>query len=180
MSKERKKIRHELVALLKNKTLAGESVFGARSIPNWHEDLPAVMVYPVSEGVEKFTVAPWEYKRTTGFSVEVIATGSDDDILADTLDDIADQVERAIGLDDSLGGLVEMIEISSIDFDYDATGEQPIGSVTLVFTATYLKAAVENRNEQTDFGEFKKVHADWQIKPLDDAEKEATDDITLR
>lgn len=180
MSLERKNIRNKVVFLLKGKTNAVDNVYPARAIPNWHEDLPAIMVYPTSEVSEKFSVAPWDNRRTINLAIEIIATDPDELKLADQLDDLAEQVENALGVDDSLGGLVEINALTSTDFEYESTGEQPLGSCTMVYQVVYLKAAVANRNDQADFGEFKKVHADWQIKPLDDAEVEAVDDIQIR
>lgn len=58
--------------------------------------------------------------------------------LDDTLDQINVEVEEAIAADSTLNGLAKDIKLVSVEVDYGADGEQPVGTIRMVFEATYV------------------------------------------
>lgn len=176
MIQSRKLIRKEVVALLKRKRLdrIGDKIYGNRSVPDIN--LPVISVYPRSEDAERWADAPRLHVRTLQLVIEIKAAESNDEDESDFLDDTADMVERHITADDSLDGVVEDIEISSVEFDYKGEGEQGAGSCRLVFNAQYMRGAPETRIDQrTD--DFKTANVDWNVSGGE--EVDATDRVDL-
>jgi len=179
MSSERKKIRHAIVDLLKRKkTSAGRKVFGNRSTNVWQEDLPAIMVYPRSEDVSERSKSPREITRSLSMAIEIVTDGKDDDEAADRMDDLADQVERILGVDETLGCTTDDIILDSVEFDYEDKGERSIMSATLVYLLTYVVNVPKDRRDQ-DTDDFTNINASWDVGTASDPDPEATDTINL-
>jgi len=179
MSIERKNIRHELVALLKRKkTSAGNNVFSSRSTPVWQENLPAIMIYPRTEDVEKSSESPRQYKHTLIMAFDLVADGRDDDAAADKMDELDEQVQRILGVDETLNCLVNEISLISSEFDYEERGQKSIMSMTLVYEIEYYVFSPKDRRDQ-DVKDFTSITANWDIGTANDPDHEATDDITL-
>lgn len=179
MSIERAEIRHKIVSLLRQKkTDAGKNVFSSRARNVWQKDLPAVSIYPTSETIEVVAESPRQLLRSAFFSFELVADGKDDDQAADNLDMLAEQVERIMGVDVTLGGLVSDLNIESLDLDFEESGEKSIMSLTLVYKIDYCVYIPKDRRDQrTD--DFTSITADWDIGTANDPNPEAEDDITL-
>lgn len=174
----RKIIRDQFVKLLKGKTDAGENVVVNQIVPEWVEELPAILIYPRSESVEEYAVAPRELKRILSVSLELVAAGTDENVVSDKLDAMALQVEEIIHRDDTLGcaGVSNTI-LDSVDFEYDPSGEQPIGSCRLNYAVTYYQ-----KQPRVPVDDFQGVDADWQVGHHDsssDATIDAEDTIDL-
>lgn len=137
MSHVRKQIRDRVVVDVTNLATTGENVFQTRFYPLASAKLPGLAVYTNSETIEATTVArPRTMVRTLEVIVEGYAqakTGLDN-----TLDQINVEVEEAIAADSTLNNLVKDIKLTSVEVDYGADGEQPVGTIRMVFEAMYV------------------------------------------
>ena len=191
MASRRMEIRKKLVEFLKGKTDAGNNVFPNLSTPFWSENLPAIAVYPRSESVEMFSVAPKEWTRTLEMAVEIVAKGPEvpcpltggTQFLEDALDLIAAQVECELSRDDTVGCTADDINLISSEFQFEGDGEAPIGSARLVYNVIYHTMVPESQDKQSGLSDFKKVAADWQVGHHDDApdetDIEAQDEVDI-
>jgi hypothetical protein len=137
MSHVRKQIRDRVVVDLTNLATTGTKVFQTRFYPLATAKLPGLAVYTNSETVEASTVTR---PRTMVRVVEVVVEGyaQAKTGLDDTMDQIGVEVEEAIAADSTLNGLVKDIKLVSVEVDYGADGEQPVGTIRMVFEATYV------------------------------------------
>jgi hypothetical protein len=137
MSHVRKQIRDRVVTDLTNLATTGTKVFQTRFYPLATAKLPGLAVYTNSETVEASTVTR---PRTMVRVVEVVVEGyaQAKTGLDDTLDQINVEVEEAIAADSTLNGLAKDIKLVSVEVDYGADGEQPVGTIRMVFEATYV------------------------------------------
>ena len=145
----RKTIRNKVVEILKgNITEIGDSVFPSASVPPWHTELPVILVYAQKETATEYAIAPKELERDLDIAIEIVATGPEVNIelvspganktLEDTLDDIAEKVERLLNVDDSLQDTVSDSILTNTELEYDASGGSPIGSCRLTYSITYF------------------------------------------
>jgi len=174
----RKIIRDRAVDILNEKTDAGKNVVANQIIPEWIEDLPAVLVYTRSESIEEYAAAPRELKRDLSLTLEIIAEGTNEVATSDKLDAIALQIEEIFHKDDTLGcaGISKSI-LSSVDFDFDGSGNSSVGSCRLTYDVTYYQVQPD-----VDVDIAKVVNADWQVGHDDsspDTIIEAKDKIDL-
>lgn len=140
MSAQRKIIRRAAAAHLAGKTAAGDNVFPSRSQPLWQRyELPAICIYCSRETIELHTEAPREYKRELELRIECAMELSED--ADDNLDDLGDHVERLIGRSNRLTfgneQTVSDILLSSEQLEFRQEGDAVIGSLVMVYTATY-------------------------------------------
>jgi len=183
MSLERLQIRNTLTALLKGATDAGDNVHSSRSIVQLQENLPAVHVYTKSETAKEFSRAPRSYIRGISLSVEILTSDSVNSSAADQGDIIAAQVERIIEEQDqdsnsTLGCLVEKIELSGVDLEYESDGDSTINAVRLSYNSEYVRDA--SIAGQDDLVEALRIKAEYDVGTADDPDFEATDTINLR
>lgn len=139
MTAERKAIRQAVAALLSGKTAAGARVFASRATPVWGQELPVVLVYTGSEQSVVFNAAPKEYRRTVRVVVEAVAKAAEG--VDDLLDDMAEQIEQAVALDDTLGGTASDCQVAQVDMDVVDGGEQPMAACRITFDVQYMKLA---------------------------------------
>jgi hypothetical protein len=140
MAHQRKLIRDAAVGKLLAQTDAGSKVYANRIKPftsnGWTSELPAIVVYTMDEQAEIFNAAPREYLRTVQLVVEIQAAA--DESLDDVLDNIADQVERAMLRDDTLAGTVNNLLLVRSRMALRDEGETLIGACIVQFDAQYL------------------------------------------
>lgn len=158
MSAQRKLIRHAVSEILKGRTLAGERVFPSRTAPLWPKyELPAIMVYCGTEGIEVWQESPREYLRTLELRIECVAelSGDADDII----DDLGDTVERTIGRSDRLfyakEHLVSDIVMTGQQIEFRDDGAAKVAALIMTYQATY-------RTREPD---------EYDPEPLDDLER---------
>ncbi|WAP69043.1 hypothetical protein [Jiella pelagia] len=171
---ERKDIRKAFKSALEGKTQAGFKVFTSRAQALSPSDLPCIVVYSRSEAVEEYNAAPLEYKRTVSIAIEIIANGLRE--LDDALDDIAEDVERVVFSDDTLGGACSDIRLSQVEMDITSEGDTPIGSCRLTFDCIYYKEAPQDLSGALD--NFDKAHLRYDISPSDGS-NEAEDEVIM-
>lgn len=136
MTHARKQIRDALVTRVTGLATTGARVYAHRYHEFNDDELPGLRVY--ADGEEKLgEYMGGRQQRRTTFVVEacakVLAT------LEDTLDQIALEVEAAIGAENTLGGLCKggMAYEGISGFEVQADGEKPVGVWPLRFTADY-------------------------------------------
>lgn len=196
MASKRREIRNKFRDLLLGKTDAGANVFSNRASATWSEELPIIAVYSRAESVEQLNTAPLEYRRVIEMAVEIVAEGSETPgavmALEDTLDEIAEQVEKELSRDETIGetlnyfgkkvALVDALRLKTIEFDFQGEGVKPTGSAIMLFDVTYYEMRPLSLDEQDGIGTLKTVHTKWEFgqgeNPPDD-QFEITDDLTI-
>jgi hypothetical protein len=136
----RRQIRDALGTLVTGLATTGARVYLAPVVSIPIAQLPALAVWVDEEALELATgSAPMEYARTitvrvVGFASE--ATGLSG-VIDNTLDQIALELEAAIGGDATLlGGILNSpLELVAIGVERSAEGEAPLGRITLTYTA---------------------------------------------
>lgn len=132
--KTREFVRDQLIEL---GTLAKDRVAIGKVAPTWIEDLPAILIFPISEAVRRFDEAPKRYQREFSLSIECLAKGDDGDQLDEILEVMAETVENFIELDETLGGLVDRVELRSSEYEYEEQAQSPTGSLILNYAVRY-------------------------------------------
>lgn len=135
MTSKRKTIRHAIANVLLNNTSAGAHVYASRTRKLSKESLPAILVYTNNEDVEVFNESPREYRRTLTLGIEIAARADDD--LDDTLDDIAQEVERILSENQTPGG-ADTLLLTGATIVLNADGDNQHGGCVLTYDAIYF------------------------------------------
>jgi len=152
MSSKRQKIREAIATILvAAATPAANRVYENRARPLWDKtffsQLPAILIYTTREGLELFSVAPREYKRTLEVAIEVVASG--DSEVDDTLDTITAQIEAALNInilpdpDAPECPLNDDMVLTSIELMLKDEGQGIAGSARLLYDVIYYAQAPE-------------------------------------
>ena len=140
----REQIRAAVATIVTGLATTGSRVYRSRVYPIATAELPGLCVYTLNEASQpEIMRTPRRLVRELSIVVEVYARAADD--VDGTLDDIAAQVETAIGTDATLGGKVRRVHISQTEVMMSGDGDQPIAIARLTFTAEY--ATFENAPE---------------------------------
>ena len=111
--------------------------------------------------------------------VEMVCDGKNDDEAADNLDNLADQVERILGADDTLNCTVNDIILESVEFEQEEEAQKPLATSRLIYNVEFYEFVPEDRRDQKDIDDFTDVKADWDVGTANDPDPEATDEIEL-
>ena len=140
-----KQIRDRIIANLSNLTSTGSRVYQTRLYPVASVSLPTLLVYTVSETSEPETMSrPRKIIRRVDFALEGMVNGTSG--LDDSLDAIAKDVEEAILADPTCNALAKDTVLTGTEIDYNASGEQPVGSVKMTFQVTYRTTETESES----------------------------------
>lgn len=135
----RQQIRSAIITQVTGLTTTALNVFEHRVYPLAEDDLPAIVVSTTSEGSSIATIGGMgtvaSLQRNLAISVEGYVKATSD--VAQTLDTIAEEIEVALGDDETLGGLVESIELSGTTIEITAEGDQPVGVVKMDYDVVY-------------------------------------------
>lgn len=135
----RQQIRSAIITQVTGLTTTSLNVFEHRVYPLAEDDLPAIVVSTTSEGSSMATIGGMgtvaSLQRNLAISVEGYVKATSD--VAQTLDTIAEEIEVALGDDETLGGLVESIELSGTTIEITAEGDQPVGVVKMDYDVVY-------------------------------------------
>lgn len=186
--KLRKTIRKKVVEILLNKTDANEKVFPNATIPPWVEELPVILIYPKSEPASEFNVAPRELARDLDLTIEIIATGPEENSeaqtpasggksLEDIIDDIAEQIECEMSKDETLGGTADDSILTGTDFDFEGGGGQPIGAARLTYSVTYYTMSPRAVDKAGPLDDFDTAKVEFNIDG-DEIDTEDTIDLS--
>ncbi|MBI5135776.1 MAG: hypothetical protein HZA24_00405 [Nitrospirae bacterium] len=133
----RTQIRGAVATALTGRPSTGARVFPSRVWPLQQADLPALLVYAVSDPVdeEQLTIGrPRKLWRDLELVVEARVAGTTG--LDDQLDQIEAEVIAALALDPTLGGLAKDVLFTGAEIDLDAA-ETPVGANKMTFRVTY-------------------------------------------
>lgn len=157
----KRQIKNAVAKLLKGgNTLAKERVSISRSIPSESAIFPLVNVYSLSETVERFDEAPKRYRRRMTLLVECLSVGDDDNKLDDTLEKLGSQVEALMEKDETLGGLLNKLELTSTDYQLEPDGESPMGLLALRYSLEFFTTPYNDEDGLSDLNE---VDLDWKV-----------------
>jgi hypothetical protein len=137
----RKDIRQKIGEVLRGNTTAGANVFVSRTRKISAASLPAILVYTRQEAAEEFNTAPRELKRTLSVGIEIVARADDD--LDDTLDDLAEEVERILSEnqlladDDGSNERCSDVAYKGAEISLTADGDNQHGACVLSYDVTY-------------------------------------------
>ena len=141
MAHVRETIRSNIVTVFTGVTTTGSNGFDRRHYPLESSNLPALCVYTLSEETEYATMTvPRTQLRTLNVAVEAYVKGTG--AIDNTIDTIAVQVEEALDADLTRDGNAKDTQITAVDIDYNAEGEQPLGIAK--FNVVVLYETLEN------------------------------------
>lgn len=159
--------------LLELGTPAGDQVFIGRTVPTWDEHLPVILLYPSSENIERFDEGPKTYKREFSLTIECNTKGDDDDDLDLKLEELSDRVEALMEIDETLGGIIDRVELRSAEYQAELDGSSPIGSVRLLYNCRFKQNA--NRSGVYCLPDLKQITNEWEIGHHNDSPDGVTD-----
>ena len=141
MSHVRQQIRERIAANVTGLTTTGSNVFASRVYNISTSELPALLVYAISESSERDSfLSSNGLERVVDILVEGYATTSAN--LDSVLDTISAEVETAVAGDPTCNGLCKDIFLSNTDVDLTPDGQKPVGSIKLTFECTYRTTTV--------------------------------------
>jgi len=136
MSHVRKQIRDNIVTTLTGLSTTGSNVYRSRVYPLAAGKLSGLCIYTKNESVEYQTIhKPRGQFRTLEVVVEGYAIATSN--LDNTIDQISLEVEEALTVDLTRGGLAKDTIISSIEIDFQADGEKPVGICRISIMVEY-------------------------------------------
>lgn len=156
----KRRIKEAVAALLLGKTQADSKVFISRSIPVQSEELPCILVYSATENIEQFNEAPKDYRRRLTLIIECIDAGDNDDDLDERVEKLAEIVETLMEVDETLGGLVNRLNLIGTDYQQEPDGESPMGSLILRYSVEFFTDAIRPGECLPD---FKRSDIEWQV-----------------
>lgn len=127
----RQQLREAVAAAVTGLSTTGSRVYQSRVYPLDISSLPCLLVTSDGDKSEAITVhSPYQQERATTIRIEGVAKAVSN--IDDTLDAISKEVETAIA--GSSTAIVKGLIYQGAQIDYDGSGEQPIGKVTMIFT----------------------------------------------
>jgi len=136
----RKQIRDAVVTTVTGLVTTGTNVFQSRVYPlqtsALGSELPALVVLTSTETVD-LDIGTLDAPHRL-LTVEIKAIEKATSALDDTLDEIAKEVETAMGIDITLGGLCIGVDLSNTpEIELTSEGDQPHGQVSLFYIVKY-------------------------------------------
>lgn len=136
MAHQRKVIRDAVVSSLIGATGAGARVYPTRTYPIDEASLPAICVYTLNETSEINSLgAGRSLRRSLDLIVEAIAKVND--TLDDVLDQLALEIEVALGSNFTLGGNAYSCVLDSTKITVRGEAEKETGSAVLGYSVSY-------------------------------------------
>jgi hypothetical protein len=132
----RQAIRQAAAAAVTGLAATGTRVFQSRM--RAQDTLPCLLVTASDEEISREDLGDIE-QRDLEVEIAGVAKAAAD--VDDALDAIAEQVETALGPDNSLGGLVKRMHLARLRIEFDDELEQPVGLVRLIYRCTYFTNA---------------------------------------
>lgn len=139
----RRQIRERAATLVTGLTTTGARVFQSSVYPLDFTS-PSLVIYTPAEAHEPTTVGhPRALANTLTLVIEGLAKAVDG--VDDTLDAISSEVVAAMSADPKLAGLCHDCFLSGTQIAFSGEGSQPIGSIRMEYTVTYMTP--ENNNQ---------------------------------
>lgn len=140
----REVLRDAVAALVTGLTTTGARVYQSRVYPLESTELPCLLVYLGDEAIEYLTMDnPRMQERRLDIIIEGHAVANAD--IDEVLDDMAEQIETAIGAAPVLYNTAGVM-LTSVTHDSNGSGNQPAGIVRLTYMALYC---TDEANPQT-------------------------------
>lgn len=136
MAHVRQQIRDQVVTNLTGLSTTAARVYPSRVYPAGDDSLPCLCIYTDGEEVERED-SETQRRRVTLRVEGYVKAASDVD---DTLDDISAEVETALFADEFLNGIAKGIDLAEVEKALAHESEQPVGIVTMIFTAHCMTA----------------------------------------
>ena len=139
MSHVRKQLRDAYATALTGLTTTGSNVFKGRYYSLQSAKLPALCVYTGSEAAEINVMGSSRGSdRLVSVTIEGYVKSSN--VVEDTLDQIAVEVEEAIAADVTLGGIAKDTTYAGFELDANADPEQTVAVMRINFVTRYRVA----------------------------------------
>lgn len=139
MTHQRTTIRSAVKAILDAASIvAAGKVYDQRSLAVLDSDLPVIVVETLPETSAYRDLTTGVLDRSLDVTVEMIASNTDDALVADTVDTFAAQIESALAADPTWGGNVYEQHLTSTDLEKDSHGQVPVGRLKLKYQAKYF------------------------------------------
>lgn len=135
MAHIRKQIRERAVTELTGLTTTGSNVFESRFRKFQDNELPGLRVFTRNEVSERIDMNNSLHRKC-----ELMIEGVAIDVtnVEDVLDTMAAEIETAIGQSNLNGLAIEAIELIATNTEINDEANQPVGTVTIIFTVQYL------------------------------------------
>src|SRR4051812_43450603 len=128
MAHPRQLIRLAAQTALVNMTRADDRVITTQLRPYRSPQLPAIGIYTLKEEVDPASAqsAPRELKRHPRLVLEAVTRLTADSNIDDYLDGWAEEIEKAIAKDDTLGGTASDCWLSETEFEFGMQGDMEV------------------------------------------------------
>lgn len=121
----RQQIRDNIETTLTGLATTGGNIYRSRVYPIAEDKLPGILIYTESEEVDTATITPPRTQvRSLVVKVEVYVKGVSN--FDDDVDTIGAELESALAVDVTRGGIAKDTTILSFDADYAGDGDQPV------------------------------------------------------
>jgi hypothetical protein len=162
----RKAIRHAVAnVILAAETDADDRVYATQKLLYPLRVLPAISVYTPREKSTLDETAPRELDRKLDVIVEALLEAGEN--VDDAMDDMAEQIERAMDTDPYFGSLVFQSNLIETETVSEPDGDRQIGQLTMTYTLSYRSDAFV----ETSIDDFKRLEATYDLEseqaPLD-------------
>lgn len=138
MAHYRTEVRDAISDVLTGLTTTGTNVFKSRVYNLQNTSLPCLAIYTRGEKIDYMTMMGALTRQTmrnmTVMVEAYVRAVSNYDV---TLDNITGEVEAALAVDNTLGGLVFDIKMVSVDMDLSNDGDQPVGVALMELSVEY-------------------------------------------
>lgn len=142
-------------------------------------ELPAVRIYTHSEEIEEdsWDTAPREYKRRLMCVVEALVRvpNKDADELADRLDALCWEVEKAMGADDTLNDTATDVNLARSTIEVEIEGENSLAIASMFYRVDYTTCPAIEPDELENFDE---AHVAFNLANEQDEDDQMRDEIT--
>ena len=138
----RQLVREALAEVITGLPLTLDRVFQSRSIPFQTVELPAMAIYSERETVKPDTLARG-LMRTLELRIDCYADGAEvgteqaDNELHNLIDNLSADIELAVSLDTTLGGIVEDCYLASSDIEFSDM-DRLVAVISMRYTAIYF------------------------------------------
>jgi len=132
----RQQIRERIATDLTGLTTTASRVYQSRVYPLAENNLPGLIIYTKEESsVPMGMGANRLLERLLVVRVQAFCEAVSN--FDDTVDTICKEVETALANDKNLNNLAKDTFLSSTEIEFDSTGSQPVGYVSMEFTVNY-------------------------------------------
>ena len=122
----RQSIRDNVKTTLTGLGITGDRVYVNRIYPFLQQVSNGILIYTESEATEYLTMSrPRSQERTLTLKVEIYAKSTTN--LDNLIDDIALEIENALCIDPTRGGVATDTMIMNFDSDFSGDGDSPVG-----------------------------------------------------